>query len=240
MAQGSEERFLERWFPPRTRIGLGIALMILVAVLLFDAAKFGWNFVALFSDVNHWDGVLTELHGAVFDVVIFGVVVLWLDEQRGRREVVERKERETEEQVRRWNEELEDFSGWFDDEQSARRTAGLVRRIVRAGGQVFAPGANLEGANLQGANLIGANLQSANLRGALLTNCDLQNADLRGAKLPTPNWSNWYNVNLNGVRRYERDGEVPGWKLTNVSGTGDEPFEPWGVLARDETYRPAL
>lgn len=162
------EELWERW--PRTITGLAVGAVVVLVVGALDVAVFEQNW---FLSQEHWlRGVLTELNGAVFDVLLFGVGLVWFDEWQSKRE-----------DVRRWHEELEDFRGWMDSDESARRTAGLVRRISQARAQVYAGYANLNGANLTARADEAGRVVGLNLHRSVLNSADLREADLRKANL---------------------------------------------------------
>ncbi len=139
------------------------------------------------------EGVLSEAHGMLFDLLVIGWFMLWLN-RRGERRL----------RANRYREEIEDFLGWRSSE-AALRIAGNVRRLNRLGlgaplrlTEAFLQGVNLAdadlteadlwGADLTGANLHGARLAGARLAGAGLRNVDFERAtltaaDLRGADL---------------------------------------------------------
>ena len=137
--------------------------------------------------------ILSEAHGMVFDLLIIGWFLLWLNKLAERRLT-----------NNRYREEIEDFLGWRSPE-ATHRIAGNIRRLNRGGvkenlrlTEAFLRGANLagaslrrcdlwgadlEGANLAGADLDGANLAGANMEGADLERASMAGADLRGANM---------------------------------------------------------
>ncbi len=132
--------------------------------------------------------VVAEAHGTVFDLLIIGWFLLWINR------LAERRVRNN-----RYREEIDDYLGWKSQE-ATHRIAGNIRRLNRNGvkekmrlTEAHLYGANLAGASLEEADLWGANLEgailrdavlvSANLAGANLEGADLERADLRGADL---------------------------------------------------------
>lgn len=142
---------------------------------------------------DFWENILAEAHGTVFDLLIIGWFLMWLNR------MAERRVRNN-----RYREEIEDYLGWKSPEATHRIT-GNVRRLNRGGvreklrlTEAYLSGANLggahlkesdlwgaqlEGATLREANLSGASLAGANLDGADLERADLRDVDLRGASL---------------------------------------------------------
>ncbi|GEM_PF-850366 len=129
-----------------------------------------------FEDLWHfWGNVLIEIHGLLFELLIMGVFLLWL-ESLGHKQIT----------ITRYREEIEDYLGWNDDEATYRIVANIKRlnnygisNINLKG--AFLKGANLTEINLQSANLLGSDLRGANLEKAQLKGADLRKADIRGA-----------------------------------------------------------
>ena len=172
--------------------------------------RFFWAALAICTPIvliSHnliWQGksdILVEAHGLLYDLFVFGVVLTAFQKITSKND-----------DIKRWQEELDDYRGWTEDE-AAYRVAGLVRRLMDAGVDIdfndlhggrlkkeiieelvknftFASlgGANLRGADLgevklKGAKLEGADLFRADLGGADLFRADLGGANLRSAKL---------------------------------------------------------
>lgn len=163
------------------------ALIVMTLSVPFYMENF-WNFLG---------NILIEAHGLLFDLLVLGVFVLWL-QKLGKLELI----------VRRYREEIEDYLGW-NDERAMYKILANIKRLNRHNitnitlTEAFLKNAylvkadlmeaNLEAADLRdaylmdtdltNANLIGANLMGANLTDSNLTGADLSSADLRGAKL---------------------------------------------------------
>ncbi len=145
------------------------------------------------SSLNFWENIVAEAHGVLFDLLIIGWFLLWLNK------IAERRIRND-----RYREEIEDYLGWRSQEATLR-IVGNIRRLNRDGivsgfrlteahlegaklGNVDMAdsdlwGAHLEGASLREANLNGVTLAGASLEGADLERAGLMEADLRGANL---------------------------------------------------------
>jgi len=164
-------------------------LIIMTLSLPFYMENF-WGF---------WENILVEAHGLLFDLLVLGVLVLWL-QKLGKWQLT----------VMRYREEIEDYLGWNDKRAMYKIVANIKRlnhhnitNIILTEAflkNAYLVKANLMEADLDGAdlreaylmdidltnaNLIGANLRGADLTDANLTGADLTNADLRGAKLRT-------------------------------------------------------
>lgn len=169
---------------------------IRISALIFTFAIVIVAFVTwvrdLYSHATFWDSVLVEAHGMLLDILVFGVLLLWLN-----------KKREIQLEAKRYVEEIDDFRGW-KSEEAVRRIRGNIFRLNRLGKtdidlhHCFLKGADLRRANLRGAKLTGAVLEdakfwkadlcdsklwSANLERASLHEANLQGADLWRAKL---------------------------------------------------------
>jgi uncharacterized protein YjbI with pentapeptide repeats len=147
---------------------LGAALVVVplsIPYYLSDGADFLQNIAA-------------EAHGMVFDLLVIGWFMFWLNR------LAERRLR-----TNRYLEEIDDYLGWHSPE-ATHRIAGNVRRLNRNGirrglklTEAYLKGANLAGASLDDADLWGATLRSANLHGARLNEANLAGADLQQADL---------------------------------------------------------
>ncbi len=130
--------------------------------------------------------VMAEAYGTLYDLLIIGWFLLWLN-RRAQSRV----------ESNRYREEIEDFLGWRSPE-AAHRIAGSIRRLNRAGirqdirlTEAYLKGANLNGAHLSKSDIWGANLREAklgdsdlsesNLAGSDLEEADLERSDLHGA-----------------------------------------------------------
>lgn len=132
----------------------------------------------LSDTANFLENIAAEAHGMVFDLLVIGWFMLWLNR------LAERRLR-----TNRYREEIDDYLGWHSPE-ATHRIAGNVRRLNRNGirkglklTEAYLKGANLAGAHLEHADLWGANLRSAGLHGALLSHANLAGADLQSADL---------------------------------------------------------
>ena len=132
----------------------------------------------LTDTVGFLENVAAEAHGMVFDLLVIGWFMFWLQRQGEQRL-----------RANRYREEIEDFLGWRSHE-AALRLAGNVRRLNRLGFKVplklteaFLQGANLAGADLSEADLWGADLTGTALQGTRLVRANLAGARLQGADL---------------------------------------------------------
>lgn len=139
-----------------------------------------------------FNSILAGAHGTLLNLFVIGIIILWLNKIGEKRT-----------EIRRYQEELDDFRGW-QSEEAARRIRGIIKRLNNLGvtrinlSFAFLPNMNLKNFNFQGSDLSHADLQEAYLQGAILSdtslryaklvgahlnNVDLTNADLKGANL---------------------------------------------------------
>jgi len=147
---------------------LGVAFVVIPLSLPFYITN-TWEFL---------ENIAAEAHGMVFDLLVIGWFMLWLNR------LAERRLRNN-----RYREEIDDFLGWHSAE-ATHRIAGNIRRLNRNGirsglklTEAHLKSANLVGAQLDEADLWGANLAGAQLGSARLNEANLAGADLRGAVL---------------------------------------------------------
>ena len=175
-------------------------------------------------DLDFCKNVLVEAHGMLFDLLIIGLLILWLNE-KGKKQVT----------IQRYENEIDDFRGW-ESEEAARRIRGNIIRLNKEGvcsinlegcflksmklDNVNLQGAFLNSANLQGASLRRANLQQAwlidtKLQKTILHTTDLQGATLEGANLKG---ASLYHANLHGCILMKADLEgATGLTIEQVS-----------------------
>lgn len=132
------------------------------------------------------ENILIEAHGMILDLLVIGVLVFWL-QLLGEKRL----------NIRRYQDEIEDYLGW-KEEEATHRIAGNIKRLNRERitklklTEAHLAGADLKGANLAGSDLIGANLRESNLLGANLVGADLRDANLYKADL--------WRANLEGAK----------------------------------------
>ena len=129
---------------------------------------------------NYGSQILVEAHGMLFDIAIIGILLFWLNEKG-----------EIRQQIRNYQNEIDDFRLWHSEE-AAFRTVGNIRRLNKH--KIF--DINLSKFRLQNTNISYVNLTGANLNSANLSNCTLVEIILAGARM---NQTNCENSNLNGA-----------------------------------------
>ncbi len=127
---------------------------------------------------NIYLNVLAEAHGMLFDILIIGILLVWL------RNIGEQKQR-----ISQFLDEIDDFRMW-ESEEAAFRNVGNIKRLNRHG----VINLDLVGCYLKKTNLSGINLKSSNLNTANLSNAVLIEANLTETRM---NQTNFENANLN-------------------------------------------
>ncbi len=158
---------------------------------------------------NLWQGICTELIGAIITALLFTVLLGAVERQA--------------EQTRRLAEQQQaeaDLKAQLIRQMGSRdnSTALYVAGELAAKGWLYdgsLQGAHLIGADLQDAELVAANLEGAVLVGANLQDVDLWNANLQGADL--------WNANLQGVKL--AGANLQGANLRNANLQGADLWE---------------
>lgn len=136
---------------------------------MLTLAKYGYK-------GDFYKNILVEAHGMLFDILVIGVFIFALHktgEKRLKREL----------DIKRWQEEIDDFRGW-KSEEAKFRIIGNIKRLVRNGiTDINLTDSFLKNADLLGANLKETDLRRANLMGAYLLDANLEEANLEGAHL---------------------------------------------------------
>lgn len=238
------------------------AILLFLIVLLFSVLFIHWQYAVMgitFSNesAEHWNGVFTEFHGFIFDIILFGIVIAIYDAIRSRRE-----------RIQRYKEELNDYRGWAGEE-AAYRIAGLIRRLgtekvgdinfdelnlakcqqeiiekaVKTRAHIVSlMGTFLREANLQKANLQGANLQKVYLEGADLQKANLTSANLQKAYLASANLQKAYlgGANLQKAYLWGADLQKANLASANLQGVRVdeidwiEKLKLWKVIGAEE------
>ena len=153
-------------------------VLILVAALVIGLS---WtHYTSL--DHHFYENLLVEAHGMIFDLLIIGILLVWLNK------IGEKRLR-----IRRYQEEIDDFRHWINEEASFR-IAGDVKRLNKDGVfnidlyNCYLKNVNLNYVKLDGSNMNYINLEYSSLQNALMNNvmlnqANFQNVKLQGARL---------------------------------------------------------
>lgn len=129
-----------------------------------------------------FQNVLVEAHGMLLDLLVIGVIVLYIDNRRDKKSRIER-----------YQEEIDDFRFWWSEE-SAYKIIGNVNRLQAISitkidlSNCFLEKMKLKSLDLSYSNLRGAKLNDANMRSICLYRAKIEggiftNVNLRGANL---------------------------------------------------------
>lgn len=106
---------------------------------------------------DFWGNVRIEFVGFCFDVFLLGLIFSIFMQRYQRKQ-----------DIKRWQEEIDDYRGW-DEKEAMFRIVGNIKRLNRAG---------VTKIDLSGCYLRGADLSNLNLRGSTFFETDLRDADL--------------------------------------------------------------
>ncbi|MDX2195038.1 MAG: pentapeptide repeat-containing protein [Cytophagales bacterium] len=147
-------------------------VLVIVSVLVI-----GLSFSHYFSPDHHfYENLLVEAHGMIFDLLIIGLLLVWLNKNGERRL-----------RIRRYHEEIDDFRHWVNEEASFR-IAGNVKRLNKDGVtnidlyNCFLKNVNLSQINLSASNMNYINLEDSNLQNSILDKVRLNQANLQNTK----------------------------------------------------------
>jgi hypothetical protein len=121
--------------------------------------------------------LLVEAHGIIFDILIFGILIFWLN-KRGEQRL----------RIKTYKDEIDDFRLW-KSEEAAFRTVGNIKRLNHHHiydinlVNCYLTKTNLNYINLSGANANSADLTYASLVESNLHNCRLNQTNLECATL---------------------------------------------------------
>jgi BTB/POZ domain-containing protein KCTD9 len=138
----------------------------------------------VYGDRNFQINLISEMHGMIFDILVLGILMLWLNRMG-----------ESRLQTQKYLEEIDDFRR-LDSMEAKQRIIGNIKRLNKRGVSDI----DLRACKLDGALMNGVNLANSNLFDVNLANAELQGADLTGAVLVSANLSSAYLI---GASLYE-------------------------------------
>ena len=152
--------------------------------------------------IKDWSDVLVEVHGLIFDLLILGILFTIYSTIKERKDNSVKAENERQLKVHRYQEEIDDFRDW-NDQEAMFRIAGNIKRLNSLGvTNINLYNCKLKNIKLRSAELIDSNLSGADLGKGYLRNINLTDSilirvyfgdvNLRGATL--------LNVNLERAR----------------------------------------
>lgn len=143
-----------------------VALLVLIPVLISITGF--WDVVSRIMlpntiwglyDRSFFENLLVGVHGAVFDLIMIGVVLYWFEQRRNKKSsLIEVKET------------LEDLRFYCGDDVSYK-TYGQLRRLIKlAGNSVSVPEAKLNSLVITDLHLKFSNITAVNFSGSMLNN----------------------------------------------------------------------
>jgi len=161
--RGAGSFFRKMFANPLTTSAILLAILAPLVIILSMSRLY---------DENGIRTILAEAHGALFDILIFGVLVVLINKMGERRT-----------EIKRYRENIFDCRYW-DSPEAIIRTASNIRRLNDLGcSQVDLNFHNLFKANLHNTNLRGSKIIEANLGLASLSNSDVSEVNLEGTIL---------------------------------------------------------
>ncbi len=165
-------------------ISTAAAVLVVISTLVVGTSIY-WG---VYSDPNFQINLISELHGVVFDILILGILMLWLNKMGEKRL-----------ETTKYLEEIDDFRR-LDSPESRQRIVGHIKRLNKRGIYEIdlrfcrLSGADLQEINLRGSNMSDINLTEAKMQGAdlstaVLVASDISSANLMGASLQGANLS---------------------------------------------------
>lgn len=123
------------------------------------------------------ENLLAEAHGVLIDILMLGVIIVWL-QQKGNQKLL----------AKRYQEEIDDFRNW-KAEEAARRIRGNIKRMNEIGiGAIDLSNCYLRNMDMRRCKLDGANLWKSDL-----SFCDLRNTSVQNAYMEE---TNLYSANI--------------------------------------------
>jgi hypothetical protein len=157
--------------------------LLTTSIVLFIAASIviclSWSHYT--QEVHHfYENLLVEAHGMIFDLLVIGLLLVWLNK------IGEKRLR-----IKRYQEEIDDFRHWVNEE-AAFRIAGDIKRLNKD--KVF--NIDLYNCYLKNVNLNYVNLANSNMNYVNLEDSSLQNANLSNVRM---NQANLQNCKMHGA-----------------------------------------
>lgn len=176
---------------------------IITNPILMTAIVFSASMALVIGMTCYWDyysdafreAVLVEAHGVLLDILLLGVVIVWL-QQKGK-QLTEKSH---------YRDEIDDFRSW-ESEEAARRIRGNIRRLNSFGvtrmdlSNCYLRSMDLRGVDLSESYIWGADLSWTDLRESTFSDANLENVNLEAANLTGANLCRAYlwKTNLESV-----------------------------------------
>ena len=113
--------FAKRAISDHWKLKFGILAFVICSIITYFMFWTGKNPAFKLGDSETAKNLGSEVHGLIFDILLFGIIL-----------VIFEKIREKKDQVKRHIEELNDFRGW-DSGEAYQRNHGILRRLINEG-----------------------------------------------------------------------------------------------------------
>ena len=140
------KRFIEKIIENKVLTSFIVFLGATLGVVITTSILYGY-------DEPFLENILVEAYGMLFDILIIGIIILWLN-----------KRREKKLEIQRYHNEIDDFRFW-ESEEAMFRIVGNIKRLNRM---------NVSKISLFRCHLKNAQLFNMNLSGAMLAHANLQ------------------------------------------------------------------
>ena len=158
--------------PEQPLITTGLVLGILSILIFTLSFPFYRDDMELF-----YENILIEAHGMLFDLLIIGILLVWLN-----------KNGEKQLRIKRYAEEIDDYRHWKSEEASFKIIGNIKRLNKDKITQIDLSNSYLRNANLNYVDLSGSNmnyvvLDEASMVNSMLSRVRFNQASLKGTKL---------------------------------------------------------
>ena len=187
-------------------------LFYLIAFVFFSIILAIIDYFLGFTSSEDWKGVLTEAHGMLLDIIVFGILVSIYEKYRSI------KLRENEElllkskKINRYKEEIDDYR--FSNSEIARmRILGNIKRLNKLGShELDLSDCNLSETVLENLNFKNSNLRASKFEDTQIKNCNFLQSKMNGAifknsklGLYTPSIIELKNTSENGLKEFREN-----------------------------------
>ncbi|HHG3359485.1 hypothetical protein BBM65_01520 [Vibrio parahaemolyticus] len=152
---------------------IGIFLILVVVIVPITAfwgtvssTIFPNTIIGLYNK-DFWENFLVEAHGAIFDLAVVGIALLWFEERRKKKD-----------KIGELTTNLDDLKHYYGEDASYR-TFGQMKRLMALNVTKFEiPEAKLSNLTIQGLNFKSCNFHAVNFTKSRLENTTIENSQL--------------------------------------------------------------
>lgn len=196
--------------PEKPLVTTGLVLAVLSILIFTLSFPFYLNDMELF-----YENILIEAHGMLFDLLIIGILLVWLN-KNGERQI----------RIKRYAEEIDDYRHWKSEEASFKIIGNIKRLNKDKITQIdlfnsYLKNANLNYVDLTGSNMNYVNLDEASLVNSMLCRVRLNQASLKATKLNKADFRGAFlsGANCDAASMIKSDFEGAQLIKTNLSNT---------------------